>query len=242
MSAIEISKQPGMPSAPAFIRKRRTDPVFRACAEAILRTRRLNNSGRPRVTADRVDRFLLRLKEVGPRVAMGESGAPSMAWVQKRRLRDEGFAERLSAARFLFRKLYCERTGHQGFGGRPACTPAQRAAKRKAEGKVSRFNVAQVPLRERLHGNELYAAVAAAVPRRLLAYDRDDVIADVVAGVLDGSFRLDDLAAAVKQSIKQHNRLFGGYGTVSIDRPLFPGSDLTIGDRLVSPEVHPYAD
>ncbi len=92
------------------------------------------------------------------------------------------------------------------------------------------------------NGNELYRAVAAAVPRYLSVVDRDDVIADVVMGVLDGSHQLDGLAAAVKQSSTQHHRLFGGFNTVSIDRPLFAGSDLTIGDRLVAPDAHPFAD
>lgn len=45
MSAIEVSKLPGMPSAPAFGKKRKRDPGFHARATEIMSTRRPGNKG-----------------------------------------------------------------------------------------------------------------------------------------------------------------------------------------------------
>lgn len=98
LSAIEISKLPGMPSAAVFGKKRRNDPEFRARADAVMAARRLLNGGRKRITSDKWYAFLTALPQNNNIGKLCERpDMPSMAAVYSRRRKDAGFRASLDA-------------------------------------------------------------------------------------------------------------------------------------------------
>ncbi len=97
-SALEVAKMPGMPSATAFNMRRESRPEFSTRADAIIASRTLSNSGRPKIAPDRLDVFLRNIKRMPVCLALAKAGAPSTAWVYKQRLRDAEFRSLLEAA------------------------------------------------------------------------------------------------------------------------------------------------
>lgn len=160
MSAIEASKLPEMPSAPAFNKRRRRDPAFDAKASAIMAARRLNTSGRKRIEPSAWSAFLGAASSMTIAGACALPGMPSQGAIYVRRRRDPWFRERL-AQRIL----------------RPAGETLNTA----------------------LMQNDLYAAVAAAVPTFLQKSHREDVIAEMVLAILEGRATIRDTKTFVRK-------------------------------------------
>lgn len=83
-----------------------------------------------------------------------------------------------------------------------------------------------------LRSDEIYAAVNAAVPKGMMPDMRDDIISDLVVGLLDGDFAVADLPQQVAQARTAYNRMFGGYAP-SLDAPIGEGG-FTLGNSLVA--------
>lgn len=97
-SAIEVSKLPGMPSAPAFIKKRKRDPEFAARAAAIMATRRPNNKGHiysPAIW----QQCLVNIGRCGISATSKMPGMPSFAGIYMRFWRDKTFRAAVISAR-----------------------------------------------------------------------------------------------------------------------------------------------
>ncbi|MDO8876324.1 MAG: hypothetical protein Q8M24_14620 [Pseudolabrys sp.] len=90
----------------------------------------------------------------------------------------------------------------------------------------------------RLYENELFAKVIAAIPRGLDDDMRKDVASATILAIIEcGS--ADHIPAKVKVAMRDHRRMFDRYKTVSIDAPIYAGSNRTIGDNLTYPEARP---
>lgn len=97
MSAIDVSKLDGMPSAPAFVKKRQRDNEFDRRAVEIMAARSLQkNSGRPVISNAQWDRFFKLLPETSITRIVTLDGMPSMAAVYKWRRQNSAFASRLA--------------------------------------------------------------------------------------------------------------------------------------------------
>jgi hypothetical protein len=91
MSAIEVSKLPDMPSAPAFVKRRKRDAEFDRRAAAIIAQRKLDNSGRKRIAAATWQIFLGKLGIICVRELCNQPEMPSEAAVYKKRKLDPEF-------------------------------------------------------------------------------------------------------------------------------------------------------
>ncbi|GLS20144.1 hypothetical protein GCM10007874_31610 [Labrys miyagiensis] len=88
----------------------------------------------------------------------------------------------------------------------------------------------------KLNQNAVYARVNAAVSRGLPDFVRDDVIAEILLAVLEGTLSVDRIKVEAKAFLRAHNLMFDQFGSVSLDAPV-PGTDgLTYGDRLTYEE------
>lgn len=256
MSAIEVSKLSGMPSAVAFGKKRKRDAEFRSQADTIIATRKLINGGRPRITAAKWTAFLEALPHQSINALCARDDMPSMAAVYKRRRTDEGFRASLDAVLHDVRRERDRRIASAlrlselqkapAFRERMlAALATWRAAQpKKPKPPTRKWRTPQIALVEApkpapgtifaadLLRNELYSAAAAAVPRYLDQARRDDVIADLVLAVLEGEIEIAALPSVAKSFVARHDKLFGTFTTVSLDAPLRPGSNLTIGGTL----------
>jgi hypothetical protein len=256
MSASEAAKQPGMPSRVAFLKKRRRDPDFEARTAAVMAGRRLETSGRKRIAPEAWAALLARLPTMSVARIAALDGMPSEAAVYKRRAADPRFRAQLDAVlsdvrrvrdqriarglrfaeqrqdpAFVARMLVAIAAWHMGrpTTGKPRRGKPRKTADRSVLGE--RFTAA-------LLKNDLYAVVEAAVPASLSPQARADVISDLVLAVLEGELEIGAIASAVKEYTKRHWRMFGTFGTVSLDAKLGPDSRETIGDRLHADTPH----
>ena len=83
-----------------------------------------------------------------------------------------------------------------------------------------------------LSQEQLYALVAAAVPKNLPPITRDDIICDMVLAVLDGQLAVGDLRARAKEFVREHWRMFGTLRDLSLDALMFDDGGATRGDRV----------
>lgn len=235
LSAIEVSKLPGMPSGPAFVKKRHRDPEYASRAAAIIQARKLNNSGRKRLTSEQWDNFLLSVGTCCVQTLCERPGMPSEAAVYKRRAADPAFAAELATSLRVRIKLRLEAALAVRFP--PGWTPKQRIVvkreRKKATPKLRKVRVKKQPppprvvvenpglaFQRQLSQNELYSAVMAAVPAHLNPIARDDIAADMMLAVLEGQIEVVDLKARAKDFVKQHWKLFGAIGVISMDAPM----------------------
>ena len=230
MSAIEASKLPGMPSAPAFVKKRRRDPAFARSAHAVMASRRLENSGRKRITGDQWAAFLQAAGSCCVQSLCQRAGMPSEAAVYKRRARDQMFAAELATTLRARLKIRLEAALNSRFPGRKRLRDKQQdlgwtIADHRARPLGEAF-------RARLSENALYSAVRSAIPEHLNPIARDDIAADMMLAVLEGQLDLGDLKSRAKEFTRQHWKMFGTIGVISLDAPAGHGSKVTIGDRL----------
>lgn len=79
------------------------------------------------------------------------------------------------------------------------------------------------------------AAVLAAIPRGLDDATKGDIFSDVVEAILRGLATFETIPAQVTIALRNHRRIFDSFKTVSLDAPIFAGSNITIGDNLTYP-------
>lgn len=82
--------------------------------------------------------------------------------------------------------------------------------------------VAGTSFAHRLLANELYAAANRLVSKHIPEHGREDVISELVLGVLAGDFTLDNMAQHVKDIVKQHGGMTGKYDILSLDAIVGP--------------------
>lgn len=224
MSAIEASKLPGMPSAPAFVKKRRRDPAFAARADTAMASRKLENSGRKRITPDQWAGFLQAVGSSCVHSLCQRPGMPSEAAVYKRRSQDRAFAAEIASTLRARLKIRLEAALDSRFPGR----------KRFRDKAIilPRARPLGEAFQARLSENALYSAVRSAIPDHLNPVARDDIAADMMLAVLEGQLDLADLKSRAKEFTRQHWKMFGTIGVISLDAPAGHGSKATIGDRL----------
>jgi hypothetical protein len=87
-------------------------------------------------------------------------------------------------------------------------------------------------LRSALLTNDLYAAAWNATPRGLPDHLRDDIISDIVMGVLSGDFTADDIPAKAKAIISANRKHNSKWGPLSLDAERFDGSTRTLHDSI----------
>ncbi len=80
----------------------------------------------------------------------------------------------------------------------------------------------------------IYRDIIALLPRGLPTHMRDDVVGSVCLQVLEGRVRHDRMADAVRDALKQHNRMFDHFKTISLDAPVAGSDDMTLLDKLAS--------
>ena len=230
MSAIEASKFPGMPSAPAFVKKRHRDPAFAARADAVLSARKLSNSGRKRITPQQWTSFLSAVDSCCISYLCEQPGMPSQAAVYKRRRLDPEFAATLALSLRARLAIRLEAALATRFpNGRPVKTPKVPKLKKAPRPSWTPGEV----FHRQLSQNELYRAVMNAIPAGTNDMARDDIAADMMVAVLEGTLALGDLKARAKEFRRKHWKLFGSAGFVSIDAPLRGHPTKTLGDLLV---------
>lgn len=98
LSAIDVAKLPGMPSATAFNARRATHPAFAARADEVVASRKLNNSGRARITQVQWGLVEQNLKLMPVMKAIAFDGAPSPAAIFVKRRTDPRFRALMDAA------------------------------------------------------------------------------------------------------------------------------------------------
>lgn len=108
---------------------------------------------------------------------------------------------------------------------------------RTARAKIKAKSAARMPapgeaFNARLYENQLYAAVMDAIPRGFEEFKRKDIASDVFVMIIVGQATLETIPAAVKKATRDYNRMFDRYKTVSLDAPIYAGSNRTIGDNL----------
>lgn len=253
MSAIDASKLPGMPSAPAFRKKRLRDPDFDRRAAEIIAGRRLLNGGRRRVTTERWDLFLNALATKSLALALKAPDAPSLAAVYKHRRRDAAFRDRMDsiiraraperrrlAAARMREKWRDPEFAQLALAALRAWRHRPTANVRTSQRRVDRSRHAPAAAIDapsfaaRLKRNELYRAADQVVPKHLSPEARADIIADVLVALIEGTASLDEIAAAASTATRQYWKLFGKFQTVSLDAPLKGTEGLRLIDTLAA--------
>lgn len=229
ISAIEVSKLPEMPSAPAFAKKRRRDQTFARRADAIMAARRLHNGGRKRIPAHAWASFIEQLGKVCVRELCAQAGMPSEAAVYKRRKKDATFDAVFVASYRERRRVAIQAQLYKRFPG------LKRLFDKSQDVGWSVHEEREKPvgqaLQDSLRRNDLYQAVMAVVPAHLSPTARDDIAADMMLAVLEGDLAISDLQARRKEFERAHWKMFGTIGRISIDAPCHDDSSITIGDR-----------
>lgn len=253
MSANEAARQPGMPSQPAFAKKRKRDAAFDRRAAEVIAARSLQlRSGRKPISASKWAEFLGALSSASLGAVLARGGMPSLGAIYKHRQQDSTFrasmdvivrdperrrryrdacAARLAALRSD--PVFCERM----LASLVLWRARQPAPERKAPDKRPVGEVFRAQLLE----NQLYAAAADAVPRGLPPHLRDEVISDIVLAVLEGEITFAEIRPSAREYLTRHRRLFGDHGTVSLDATI-PGTDGAVRyiDRLPSDALRPW--
>lgn len=238
MSATQVSKLKGMPSRAAFMTRRKRHLDFAERADAIQHSRKLNNGGRKRITAEQWVSFLSRITGACIHTICKEPGMPSESAVYKRRDSDEAFADQLATTIRIRRRMGLEAALRVRFPNGWTWRTGERAnwmaKKRRAdfEGPKARRLPLGEALKSSLAQNEIYRAVNKAIPASVRGIARDDIAADMMLAVLDGSCAVADLPSRAKDFIKQHWKLFGTIGTVSLDQPAFAGSQTPLIETI----------
>lgn len=235
MSATEASKLRGMPSRAAFVARRERHKDFDRRAAQALASRKLDNSGRKRLTQEQWSTFLARVDSCCVKQLCRQPGMPSQSVVYKRRKNDAEFAATLAGtlrARWRMRLAIALNVRFPGwYPGKASARGAlryQERAKPRPPGVV---------FQEQLAANDLYRAAMAAVPAHLNQTARDDIAADMVLAVLEGRMPASELKARAKEFTRAHWKLFGTIGTVSLDAPAYPGSMVPLVETIAAPST-----
>lgn len=82
-------------------------------------------------------------------------------------------------------------------------------------------------------GEAIMAQIQAAVPKRIDAMVRDDIVGEIFLAVMEGRIEAEQIAAAVRSFISKGLRDWqSAYGPRSLDQKLFGDSDRTVGDLI----------
>lgn len=159
-------------------------------------------------------------------VACDAPGRPSPAQWFHRQRNDAGFRSRVEVERKRLRKAAeIRRDARQ----------TERQRQREAE-RTERA----IPLGERfrtaLTQNEIYAAINRAVPLRLPAHVRDDVLGEMVLAVLEGALDLDAVQAKAREYLRRYDRASERWKLISLDAPIAGTDDLRLIDTLSTEE------
>lgn len=229
MSAIEASKLPDMPSSASFVKRRKRDSEFDRRAAAIIRERKLNNSGRKRITATAWSNFLREIGSVCVRALCERPGMPSEPAVYKRRKLDPAFDS-------IFAATFRERRTAAIKGRLYARFPGMRWLHDKSQDNDwTQEEVAPAPvksLQQRLSDSDIYRKALAAVPAHINPNDRSDIASDIVLAVLEGRFQIEEAPARSAEFQRAHWRMFGTIGRISLDAPRYDDGPATIGDSI----------
>ncbi len=77
------------------------------------------------------------------------------------------------------------------------------------------------------------AQIQAAVPKRIDAMVRDDIVGEIFLAVMEGRIEAEQITAAVRSFISKGLRDWqSAYGPRSLDQKLFGDSDRTLGDLI----------
>lgn len=239
MSASDASKKPGMPSRAAFAMRRKRHPDFDRIAASIISARKLQTSGRRRITRQQWASFLVRIDTCCISRICKEPGMPSEAAVYKRRANDAAFAAEIQKTLRARIQLRLEAAIAASLAARfPAGwvrtkqpRPYISRSLRRNQTSGRRPEPGEI-FKEQLNRNELYAFVASAIPREMSPIARDDIMADMMLAILEGRIERENIKAHVGEFTKQHWKLFGTFKNVSLDAPIYQGSNITIGDSL----------
>lgn len=110
-----------------------------------------------------------------------------------------------------------------------------RQAERQRQREAERAERA-IPIGERfrtaLTQNDIYAAINRAVPLRLPAHVRDDVLGEMVLAVLEGELDLDAVPAKAREYLRRYDRASERWKLVSLDAPIAGTDDLRLNDTL----------
>lgn len=110
-------------------------------------------------------------------------------------------------------------------------TPPQRE-RRKILERQRRREAEQV---FRPHGDQLYAAIAAATPRWTSEQLRDDIISDLYLAVLEGEVTIENIREAARRATTQAVQSFESRFALSIDRRVFEDGRDTYADMIPDP-------
>lgn len=170
-----ICAEPGMPTYPVINDRVHRDPVFASRYRVAL-------GRRPgvKVTSSQVDELVTVLKRGG---TLTGQRVMSYASIAKLRRRDESFARRING-------LYVPN---------PRLTDAERAARAAARRERLAPFAHREAMTRALRSDDVYAIAHRAVPRGLEPFMRDDIVSDVVLGILAGEIQPDEARAAARR-------------------------------------------
>lgn len=195
----DVSALPGMPGAVAFHNQRKRDPAFDEAAAAVIASR---NVGFAHVTPARIDALLSAVREVGLNRACQRPDTPSIWWVTDTRVKDPVFAARLNEARDFhageIRQRYEQARAEQAAAKKRAAEERKAKAAKRVRDRAPIGEVFNRQLRQ----NDLYrlaAAAASSAARYLQGDARDDLIADLVLGVLNGEYGAEDMKVQARK-------------------------------------------
>lgn len=146
-----------------------------------------------------------------------EMPEPQRSQVTRDLLRGASVADIASSTKLSERSIYLLRRG---------LSDEDRAERARAIGRrIARSGKKQ--------GEAIMAQIQAAVPKRIDAMVRDDIVGEIFLAVMDGRIEAEQITAAVRSFINKGFRDWqSAYGPRSLDQKLFDDSDRTLGDLL----------
>jgi hypothetical protein len=239
----QVSVLPNMPCVAAYRKKRKRDADFDARARAVLTSRNLPR--RPPITADVWARFLETLPAVSINRITGLPGLPSAGAIYTKRKKDNVFRAAMDTILHSYRRDAERRVSSairmsalRRDGEFVRRMLAAKSAYPRRPSKLRKVVAVGETLTAAVLRDELYAAASAVVSERLERHVRQDIIVDLVLAVLEGTVQLADLPRSAKEFTNRYWKMFGRYGAVSLDAPIYRGSTLTIGGTLSGDAQH----
>lgn len=144
--------------------------------------------------------------------------------------------EKVKASRKAYRDLNREKIAEQDrdYRERNKAKIAQREAlKRRQKAEAAAIDLTpREQFRQSLASNEVWLVANKSVPATLPSDVRDDVISSLCLAVFEGEISVGDIASRARTFVSAHYRSRDWWQTVSIDAPIFRGSDTSLLDVL----------
>lgn len=198
MSPHAASKHPNMPSAAAFLFKRKRDPEFNRRADAVMASRSLHaNSGKRPIAPDKWRAFLDRLPEMSMKRIAAIEGMPSEGVVYKRRSRDPDFRRQLdlilhAPGRELENRLAA---GERLSNYRRSPDFNEKMYRARAAASAARSLLAYPYIARRRDEHADILAINDLVPRAFPDQMRADICQEAMLAVLEGKTTIAELRA-----------------------------------------------